>query len=131
MLAGLFGFHKGSAIPHSLAIGFLTGGICWFTMRVVLRKWLVRRHFNQRPDRDIDIEKRVNAEKVWSECKLGQSEASWEAFSKIVKTPDGVLLYPFNQLFHWVPRSGFSSDSDFEKFVTLAKNRIPKFYEVH
>jgi len=92
--------------------------------------WSVRRRFKQRPDRDMEIEWRVTGEKLRVHSKHSDSEVAWEAFAKGVIAPDGVLLYPNNQIFHWLPREGFASDSDFDKFVTLARSKLAKFHEV-
>jgi hypothetical protein len=130
LIAGLLGLRKGSVIPHSLALGFLAGALCWLVMRV-LRKWFVRRNFSKRPDRDIDIEARAASDSFSIECSLSQGTQVWDSFAKVVRAPDGILLYPTNEIFHWFPRSGFASDADFERFATLAENKISKCYKVH
>lgn len=92
--------------------------------------WTVRRRFKQRPDRDTEIEWRVTEEKLRIHSKLGESEVAWEVFAKGLLAPDGVLLYPSNEIFHWVPREGFANNTEFERFLELTKSKIPKTREV-
>jgi len=92
--------------------------------------WAVRRKFKQRPDRDVEIEWRVTEEQLRIRSKLSDSEVAWEIFAKGVIAPDGVLLCPNNQIFHWLPREGFASDAEFGRFLELAKSKVPKIREI-
>jgi len=116
--------------PLPLSIGFLIAGIYWFAVRPFERRWTVRRQISKRPDRDLDIEWQVAADKILAQSALARSEVSWQAFTKVVRTPAGVLLYPFDRLFHWLPRHGFANDVEFEKFVELAKGKVPRHFDV-
>jgi hypothetical protein len=48
----------------------------------------------------------------------------------MVRTPSGILLYPVNSIFHWLPRSGFASDAEFERCIELARSKIQMHYHV-
>jgi YcxB-like protein len=130
LVAGAFGLRNGSAVSLPLSIGLLAGGIYWFALRPFERRWIGRRQFSKRPDRDMELEWQVAADKIRTQSGLGQSEFSWQIFAKMVRTPHGVLFYPTDQIFHWLPRSGFASDSDFERLVELARSKIHRNYEV-
>jgi hypothetical protein len=116
--------------PLPVAIGFLVTGIYWFALRSFNRRWLTRRQFSKRPDRDLEIEWQVGSEKIFARSALAQSEISWQAFTKMVRTPAGILLYPNDQMYHWLPRHGFASDAEFERFVKLAEGKIQRHYDV-
>ena len=116
--------------PLPVTIGFLVLGIYWFTVRPFERRWWNRRQFSKRPDRDIDVEWQVGTDKIWARSALAQTEISWRAFTKVVRTPAGVMLYPNDKIFHWLPQHGFASDSEFERFVALAKSKIERHYDV-
>lgn len=120
---------KGKA-PLPVSLGFVAVGIYWFAFRSLDRRWSVRRLFNKRPDRDVELEWRVAADKIRTQSTLGQSEVEWQAFTKVLRTPDGVMLYPNDQIYHWLPRRGFASDAEFERFVLLAKSKVPAYYDV-
>jgi hypothetical protein len=116
--------------PLLVSIGFLVVGIYWFAIRPFDRRWTVRRRFSKRPDRDIEIEWQAFSDKVLIHSALAQSEASWQAFAKMVRTPSGFLLYPNDQMFHWLPRHGFASDTEFDRFDELTKGKIRRRYIV-
>jgi hypothetical protein len=40
------------------------------------------------------------------------------------------MLYSLEQLFHYLPRRGFASDTEFERAVDLAKSKVRRFYRV-
>jgi hypothetical protein len=61
---------------------------------------------------------------------LAKSEISWQAYTKVVCTPTGVMLYPNDQIYHWLPRHGFTSDAEFERFVEIAKSKLQRHYDV-
>ena len=121
MILGGYGLIRsgGAAIP--LGVVFIVGGVYWFTLRPFERRWLVRRQFLKRPDRDMELEWQFAPDKIRTQSGLGESEFAWQTFAKMVRTPHGILFYQTEQIFHWLPRSGFVSDTDFERFVELAR----------
>ncbi len=118
----------GASIP--LGVGFIAGGVYWFTLRRFERRWTVRRQFRKRPDRDIEHEWQIAADKIRTQSSLGQSEFIWQTFAKMVRTPTGLMFYAIDQMFYWLPRSGFASDAEFERCVDLAKSKIERHYDV-
>jgi hypothetical protein len=116
--------------PLPVPIGFLIVGTYWFAVRPFERRWLTRRQFSKRPDRDMEIEWQVGGDKIFTRSTLAQSEISWQAFTKMVGTPTGVMLYPNDQIYHWLPRHGFASDAEFERFIEIAKSKIQRHYDV-
>ena len=129
ILAGYGLIRKGDA-TIVLGIGLIAGGVYWFLFRRFERRWMVRRQFRKRPDRDIELEWQITADKIRAQSSLGQSEFSWQTFAKMVRTPTGIMLYPIDQMFHWLPRTGFTSDADFERCVALAKCKIERHFDV-
>ena len=116
--------------PLPVSLSFLFAGIYWFVVRLFERRWVIRRQFSKRPDRDIEIEWQVTADKIRTQSTLGHSEFVWQAFTKMLRTPSGVLLYPVDQIYHWLPRRGFTSDAEFDRFVELARGKIQRYYDV-
>lgn len=126
ILAGCGLLRSSSSV--GLGIGFILGGVYWFALRRMTRRWIVRRQFRSRPDRDVEIEWQITPDKIRTQHKFGGSEFDWDIFAKVVLTPDGVLFYPTNQIFHWLPRTGFADDSEFERCVELAKTKVERHY---
>jgi hypothetical protein len=120
--------HGGPLIP--VGVGLIGTGVYWFTLRRFDRRRIVRVRLSKRPDRDVEFEWQIAPDKIRTHSTLGQGEFTWQAFAKMVRTPCGILLYPTDQIFHWLPRSGFASDTDFERCVELAKKNIERHYDV-
>src|SRR5690348_11227428 len=78
ILSGYGLIHSGASIP--VGIGFIIGGVYWFALRRLGRRWMVRRQFRKRPDRDVELEWQIAADKIRTQSSLGQSEFSWQAF---------------------------------------------------
>jgi len=120
----------GGKAPLPISLSCLAGGVYWFAVRPFERRWVVRRQFSKRPDRDIELAWQVAADKIRTQSTLGHSEFSWQALTKMVRTPSGVMLYPIDQVYHWLPRRGFTSDAEFERFTDLAKSKIQRYHVV-
>src|SRR4051794_6698598 len=48
----------------ALGIALMVVGVYWFTLRRLERRWMIRREFRKRPDRDQEIEWRIAADKI-------------------------------------------------------------------
>lgn len=118
----------GAAIP--VGVLFIVGGVYWFTLRPRERRWLVRRQFLKRPDHDMEVEWQIAPDRIRIQSGLGHSEFAWQMFAKMVRTPSGILFYSTEQVFHWLPRSGFASEADFERCIELARTKIERHYDV-
>jgi hypothetical protein len=126
VILGGYGLYQSGKSFAGIAFAF--GGVYWFTLRPFERRWMLRRQLNKNPARDIEFEWQVDSDKIFARSSLAQAEFSWQAFSKMVSTPAGVLLYPNDQIYHWLPRHGFASDPEFKRFVELAKSKIHRQY---
>lgn len=130
LLAGVFGLLRESERFSARPIVFVVLGTYWFALRPFERRWMVRRRFSKRSDKDTELEWQVTPDQIQTRSALGRSEFGWQALTKVVRTPTGVMLYPNDQIFHWLPRHGFANDEDFERFVALAKSKIQRHYDV-
>jgi len=95
-------------------------GVYSLFLRPSVNRFLQRRKFSKRPDQDILVEWNITSEILRSNCDLGMSEFAWSAIRKIVISPEGILVYMNDQVFHWLPRKGFSSESDYDTFEVMA-----------
>ena len=105
------------------------GIIALFCFRV-LQPWLLRRQFSKRPDGAAGIEWRISDEGLKSSTPNGKGEQNWAAFLKVVQTPSGFIFYPTAQIFQWLPRSGFASDSDFDRLAQIAQKNAGNFKRI-
>lgn len=102
----------------------------WFLLYPLLRRWRIRFQFKRRPDADKEIHWRFSDEGIRIESFGGQSELQWDFFAKIIQTSRGLLFFPNNQVFHWVPRHGFAAESDYEQTIAWAKTKARRFCRV-
>jgi hypothetical protein len=114
----------------TLPIGSLCVGVYWFAIRGFDFRWGIRRKFAKRPDKDTEVEWQISPTKITIRGSLAYTECSWGAFTKVLRTPRGLMFYPINEIFHWLPRHAFASDAEFESVTQLAMAKVPRFYHV-
>ena len=124
----------GDGVAQCLSLASVCIGVYGLVYGFVLgpfeRRWMIRRRFATRPDRDQEIEWQIAPEGIRIGSSIGRSECGWQAFSKVVRTPKGLMFYPNDQVFHWVPRRVFSDDAEFDAVAELAKAKASKFFVV-
>jgi len=123
-VGGIFAYRAGDSWGFCLILSLF--GLVWWS-RSFWHRRLVRWQFARRPDKDIDIEWEIAPDNILVRSPIGNSELSWKAFAKVVRTPSGIMFYPVNQIFHYLPRRGFTSDAEFEQVAALAKSKVPTF----
>ena len=105
-----------------LSIGLYVVAMLW-----IVRPWLIRRRFLKRPDQNVEIDWNIAPEKIRILTPLGSSELSWNVFVKVAQTPTGFLFYSLPQIFHWLPRCGFTMPEDFDRLAELAQAKVKSF----
>jgi hypothetical protein len=105
------------------------GGIYWFGIRPFERRRMIRFRFARRPDKDQEIEWQFEPEGIRVSYANALSTCTWEHFAKAVRTPEGLLFYPTDLMFQWVPRRAFAGDAEFERVAELAQGKVQRFYE--
>jgi len=128
VVASVSKLREGGASPMGLFLLFAALYIP--LMFFVVRPWLVRRQFNKRPDRDAEIEFRISQERIHLQTGHGSSDVTWEGLAKVVQTPKGFLLYPTNEIFHWLPQHGFANQADFDRLAEIARQRAQEFRRI-
>jgi len=116
--------------PSPIPIGFIAAGIYLYAIRPFEVRWFTRRQFAKRPDNNCDVQWTVTPERICTLTTLGSSEFQWAAITKVIRTPDGFLFYPNNQIFHFLPLRGFRDDADFQRLAELASQHVPKHFEL-
>ncbi len=112
------------------ALAWLTLGGYWFILRPLVRRWVIRRRFKKEPDRDREIDWEFSEDKIRVSTAHSNSERVWHSYTKVVRTPEGILLYPNEEMYQWLPRSGFANDKEFVRFIELSAGKIPRHFDV-
>ena len=109
------------------ALTLVAGFICFsfLFLRPYFTRLNYRKQFRKRPDKDIDMEWNISFDIIHCKSALGSSEFVWSAIKKLVITPEGILMYVNDQIFNWLPYTGFSSDSDIGAFEEIAREHVP------
>ncbi len=47
----------------------------------------------------------------------------WNVIFESVETPEGILIYPQKNLFYWLPRTAFATESDYTNFRDLIASK--------
>ena len=89
-----------------------------FGVWCITRKWLLgiqsRRPVQKSPQYRKTYCWTFNEQELQGEGEQSSFKTGWGQFAETVSTPDGFLLYPVKNIYYWIPRSGFSSDHDYE-----------------
>jgi YcxB-like protein len=86
--------------------------------------------YAQKPDRDMEVTWHISDERVTSKTELASSENSWAFFLRVLRLPEGFLLYPNDRIFHWLPLHAFCDPRDVERFAELAKAKAKEYRHV-
>ena len=112
----------------SAPAGFLFGGVYWYLLRPLELRWWTRRRFTKRPDANTLVTWSLAERGVTTAAEgLGTSEFAWNAVHKCVHTPNGLLLYSLDNLFHWIPNSGFASLEAAQRASELVRRNVAQY----
>ena len=92
--------------------------------------WLAQRQFRQNQNQNAEIEWQLSPDNIQIVGRHSSTQAEWSAISKVVATPEGLLFYFTPQLFHWIPRSGFATEAEFDSAVELSRKNCRQFIQV-
>jgi hypothetical protein len=120
-------FHEG---PLSPAAGMVIVPLYFAFLRGYYQKWIVKRQFGQRPDKDARLDWSFTSSGILLVSSNGaKSEVPWSSFSKAVIGSNGTLLYPNAQIFQWLPHHAFDSDATYQEFVNLVRSNVSKVFD--
>ncbi len=58
-------------------------------------------------------------------CVMSGADATmdWSVILESVATPEGILIYPQKNLFYWLPRTAFTTESEYIHFRELVASK--------
>lgn len=62
---------------------------------------------------------KFQAEAVECATEGSRSRTEWTLFTESVSSPDGALIYWNKSSFHWLPKTAFTSESDYTRFLAI------------
>lgn len=100
-------------------IGFIFG--TYLLLFPKLLKFRFRKSVRKMPMYQKEITWTIDEEKVRLDVGGNTSENKLSSYFLVRITPKGILLYPQENIFYWIPRSGFASNEDFIQAVSIFK----------
>lgn len=102
---------------------FLAVGCWWLGFRYFYYKHYFRRSIRKNP-----IHNRILLFKIADDSLKLRAEdidvrVAWSSIYRSIATPDGILIYPQEKMFYWIPKDAFSSDEDFSKVTDVLKKQ--------
>lgn len=94
----------------------LTAGIALGTL---LERFTFASNIKSNPLFGQQIVCEANQSGLQIETPVSTSTLSWNAFYKTAGTSDGVLMLQQKLLFYWLPKTAFSSEADYIRFLDL------------
>jgi hypothetical protein len=111
-------------IQTSSVIIVLAGAYLLF-LRHFEYKYFARRRFKKRPDKNKNIRIEVTEDLIKSEVEdIGKSEANWNSVFKALRTKEGIIIYPNDGIYHWLPNHAFQSEDELNQFWDLVKRKV-------
>jgi len=115
----------GFAFAPALMVLF---GLYVFFLRRFEARFVAKRKFNKLPSKNKEITWTFSEDSLsYRSQDLAEGSMNWGAITKVVTAPTGVLLYPQDEIFYWVPHKAFSSGSELKSLLDLVDRKgIPR-----
>jgi hypothetical protein len=112
-----------------LAFAVLYPGLFYF------RRWQMRRAVARNLERMTDGDKVVHyiidADAVRSRVEnLSEGSEKWAIFARVVRTPEGFLLYPTEHTYYWLPNHAFEPPEDADALADMARRYAPRYVDL-
>lgn len=119
-LAGLVLIALGIFIVITPSGSVTFGGMMAFSgVYCILRKWIHGIFFLDSLRKSAHFGKSytwtITEHEIEAHGEGAMSKVAWNQFHETVATPDGLLLYIDKNVYHWIPRKGFSSERDYDE----------------
>ncbi len=113
-----------------LAIAFSLTFYLTFLLRFFFRS-VVKRKFLTHAERNKPLQYEVSAEciKIYVEG-LVKGELSWDCFTKLITTPEGLFFVASSGVFNWIPYYAFKQPQDIETLIQWAKQHVREYQNI-
>lgn len=112
------------------AVLFPLGGVYILFFRRLDKRAAIRRHFSRRPDRDTEVVWTLRDEYLHIKTSDSEFQTAWSQIATVRKARNGLLLYPNETTFYWLPFHALSSEGQREATETLLRDKIADFKDI-
>ena len=103
---------------------FLVLALFFFIIPVVV-KWTTKRSLKKLPNLNKEIFWSLTEKELSGKGEGFEFKQDWVTMYDAIITSQGLLIYPQEHMFYWLPRSAFKN-SDFEKTIVIVTGGIKK-----
>jgi len=101
--------------PALVALGL----IIWFSLMMRFFWRLQTQQIKSLPIYDKNLSFTITDEGLLCKSDSAESFLPWKTVLKSTETPDGSLVYREANLFEWLPKTAFTSEADYNRFLDL------------
>ena len=95
------------------------GAIVWYIFMMLFFRMMQKLQIKRLPAYGLNLRYVISGEGLRSYTGAAESFLPWDLVVKSLFTPDGVLVYPQLNLFNWLPKTAFTSETDYNRFLDL------------
>jgi hypothetical protein len=100
--------------------------VYWLLVRPARMRAITDRVFAQMSEADQMVRWEFSPDGLKCSAPNARAEFGWNALYEAVGTPEGLLLYPNEHVFHWIPSHAFDQ-ATWKEAVRLVENRVTRF----
>ena len=102
---------------------------CWsfFVQKRSFMRWRARRALRSVPQGAQVVTWSINTNELTNHTSVTSTTLMWPVFLKAVETPKGFLLYRSDKFYHWIPTSGFVSETEMVRFAEVARSQVADY----
>ncbi|MBB5036662.1 YcxB family protein [Prosthecobacter dejongeii] len=99
------------------------GCIIWYALMIGTFRFMLKQQIKRIPAYGMTLRYVMTEDGLRSTAGGAESFLPWNLVIKSIATPDGVLVYPQQNLFNWLPKTAFTSEADYARFLQLITSK--------
>ncbi|MCF7786059.1 MAG: YcxB family protein [Prosthecobacter sp.] len=121
------GLNSGHGVPTQVyvwgGVGVLVFFFVLWQLIQLINRFFWRRRINAMPLCGKQVTWTVTESAL--KCVMSGADATmdWSVILESVATPEGILIYPQKNLFYWLPRTAFTTESEYIHFRELVASK--------
>ncbi|WP_133796890.1 YcxB family protein [Prosthecobacter fusiformis] len=102
---------------------FLVGAALLLALAYWMGPRIYLRALKTSPSFGTTVSYQFNDQGLLVRMPLGEGKFDWDYFIESISTPDGAMIYSHKKAFNWLPKTAFSSESDYDRFLQLISTK--------
>ena len=102
-------------------------GVYILFLRKYDKRAAIRRHFKRRPDRNTEVVWTMQDDDLHIKTHESECRSKWSQIASVRKAHNGLLLYPNEAIFCWLPFHALPDESQREAVEALLREKVRDF----